>query len=154
MARAEPLARHPQGVVIDIDVVRACCGSQPTRGAYAYSVLLGADYYSGFLGGGGRTWLNPYLGFRLGATDIDRRGDFAGGLVLGLEIFKTERTSLDLQARALGLVGNADGPHAAVLPRLDRAPHSKLLRIITRTCPPQAGQRPESGRGAGRGCGL
>jgi hypothetical protein len=107
-----------RGVMLDIDVVRACCGSQATRGAYAYSVLVGADYYSGFLGGGGRTWFNPYLGFRLGATDTDRRGDFAGGLVLGLEIFKTERTSLDLQARALGLVGNADGPHAAMLPSL------------------------------------
>jgi len=113
--RAEETTR---GAILDFDVVRSCCGSHPERSRYAFTFLLGGDYYSGLLGAGRRRWLNPYIGWRIGLADTHRRADFAGGIVVGIDLLKTQRATLDLQARALGLVGNADGAHAVVQPSL------------------------------------
>jgi hypothetical protein len=58
------------------------------------------------------------IGARVGFSQTQDRGDFAAAGVFGLEIFKTSALMVDLQARALALVGNPDGPHAGVQPSL------------------------------------
>ncbi len=109
---------HGRGTVLDVDVMKACCKSHPDRSAWAYNVLLGVDLYSEALKSGRRRWLNPYLGFRAGFSQTQNRGDFAAAGVFGLEIFKTSSLMIDLQVRAMALVGNPDGPHAAIQPSL------------------------------------
>jgi hypothetical protein len=105
-----------RGIILDVDVMRACCKSQPDRSAWAYDILLGFDLYSDALQSGRRRWLNPYLGARVGFSQTQDRGDFAAAGVFGLEIFKTSALMVDVQARAVALVGNPDGPHAALQP--------------------------------------
>jgi hypothetical protein len=105
-----------RGLILDVDVMRACCKSRPERSAWAYDILLGFDLYSESLQSGRRRWLNPYLGARVGFAQTQDRGDFAAAGVFGLEIFKTSSLMIDVQARAMALVGNPDGPHAAVQP--------------------------------------
>jgi len=107
-----------RGLILDVDVMRACCKSTPDRSAWAYDILLGFDLYSDALQSGRRRWLNPYLGARVGFSQTQDRGDFAAAGVFGLEIFKTSALMIDVQARAMALVGNPDGPHAAVQPSL------------------------------------
>jgi hypothetical protein len=60
--------------------------------------------------------INPYLGARVGFAQTQDRGDFAAAGVFGLELFKTSALMIDLQARAMAMVGNPDGPHAAIQP--------------------------------------
>ena len=107
-----------RGFILDVDVMRACCKSRPDRSAWAYDILLGFDLYSDALQSGRRRWLNPYLGARIGFSQTQDRGDFAAAGVFGLEIFKTSALMIDVQARAVALVGNPDGPHAALQPSL------------------------------------
>jgi len=102
-----------RGLILDVDVMRACCKSRPDRSSWAYDILLGFDLYSDALQSGRRRWLNPYLGARVGYSQTQDRGDFAAAGVFGLEIFKTSALMIDVQARAMALVGNPDGPHAA-----------------------------------------
>ncbi|MEA2750792.1 MAG: hypothetical protein QOI41_4935, partial [Myxococcales bacterium] len=78
----------------------------------------GFDLYSDALQAGRRRWLNPYLGARVGFSQTQDRGDFAAAGVFGLEIFKTSALMIDVQARAMALVGNPDGPHAGIQPSL------------------------------------
>ena len=107
-----------RGLILDVDVMRACCKSRPDRSSWAYDILLGFDLYSDALQSGRRRWLNPYLGARVGYSQTQDRGDFAAAGVFGLEIFKPSALMIDVQARAMALVGNPDGPHAAVQPSL------------------------------------
>ncbi len=107
-----------RGFILDVDVMRACCKSRPERSDWAYDILLGFDLYSDALQSGRRRWLNPYLGARVGFSQTQDRGDFAAAGVFGLEIFKTSALMIDVQARAVALVGNPDGPHAAVQPSI------------------------------------
>lgn len=107
-----------RGLILDVDIMRACCKSTPERSDWAFDVLAGLDLYSESLQSGRRFWLNPYLGFRVGYAQTQNRGDFAAAGVFGLEILKTSSLMIDLQARAMALVGNPDGPHAAIQPSL------------------------------------
>jgi len=107
-----------RGFILDVDVMRACCKSRPDRSDWAYDILLGFDLYSEALQSGRRRWLNPYLGARVGFSQTQDRGDFAAAGVFGLEIFKTSALMIDVQARAVALVGNPDGPHAAIQPSI------------------------------------
>jgi len=107
-----------RGFILDVDVMRACCKARPERSAWGYDILLGFDLYSDALQAGRRHWLNPYLGARVGFAQTQDRGDFAAAGVFGLEIFKTSVLMIDLQARAMAMVGNPDGPHAALQPSL------------------------------------
>jgi hypothetical protein len=102
---------------IELDVDRAF-GTAPPGSSYAYVALLGSDFYSDLLGAGRRTFLNPYLGWRLGYADSEGRGDLAVGAVVGLDLLKTKSVMLDLHARALALAGSHLGPHAFVVPGL------------------------------------
>ena len=107
-----------RGLVLDVDVLRACCKSRPERSSWGYMVLGGLDLYSDALEAGRRRWLNPYLGLRAGFAQTQDRGDFAAAGVFGLEIWKTRALTIDVQARLLALVGNPDGPHVAIQPSL------------------------------------
>jgi hypothetical protein len=107
-----------RGFILDVDVLRACCKTRPERSAWGYDILVGFDLYSDALQAGRRRWLNPYLGARVGFAQTQDRGDFAAAGVFGLEIFKTSALMIDLQARAMAMVGNPDGPHAAIQPSL------------------------------------
>ncbi|MBK7397596.1 MAG: DUF4349 domain-containing protein [Myxococcales bacterium] len=70
------------------------------------------DFFRGE--GGKRRFLNPYFGFRMGYARTLGLNDFAAGVTLGLEIYKSKMVMLDLTGRALALVGNKDvGAHMA-----------------------------------------
>lgn len=66
---------------------------------------LGGASYSDFLGGGRRTFLNPYLGMRLGYAYLGEPHLVLAG-ELGLELYKQKYVVVDLSARVLGLVFN------------------------------------------------
>jgi hypothetical protein len=105
-----------RGFVLDVDVMRSCCGSAPARSDWAYDVLLGLDLFSESLGGGRQRWLDPFLGLRLGVAETQGRLDFAAAAVLGLEIVKTRVLVLETELRLVALVGDGDGPHGGVQP--------------------------------------
>jgi hypothetical protein len=109
---------NARGLILDVDVMRSCCKSRPERSNWAYDILLGYDLYSESLQSGRRRFLNPYLGARIGFSQTQNRGDFAAAGVFGLELVRTAVLMIDIQARAMALVGNPDGPHAAVQPSL------------------------------------
>jgi hypothetical protein len=105
-----------RALVVELDVARTAFTDRPPESNYAYLGLLGVDFYSDLLGGGRRTFLNPYLGMRAGFAQTAARGDLALGGVLALELVKKQSVLLDLQLRGLGLVGNDTGPHVALGP--------------------------------------
>lgn len=96
--------------VVLLGALVGCSASQETRPT--------PSLYSRSQKSGRRRWLNPYLGARVGFAQTQNRGDFAAAGVFGLELFKTAVLMIDLQVRAMALVGNPDGPHAAVQPSL------------------------------------
>jgi hypothetical protein len=103
---------------LELDFARSAFTSAPPGSNYAYLALLGSDFYSDLLGGGRRAFLNPYLGWRMGYTQSEGRGDFAAGGILGLDLLKTKPVMIDLHMRALALVGSSLGPHAILAPGL------------------------------------
>ncbi len=109
----KPFAR---AITLDVDIAHAAMTDRPTGSDYAYLFLAGIDLYSELLGGGRRKFFNPYLGFRTGYAITNGLDDFAFGGVVGVDLIKTKVALLDLSARVLGLVGNAQGPHIAVGP--------------------------------------
>ena len=85
--------------------------ARPGSGAEGHGILLtyGARMYSDFLGRGKRRLLNPYLGLRLGYGHIGYHAFAIEGEV-GLELYKSKYVMVDLNARALGLLGDhSDG---------------------------------------------
>jgi len=97
---------------IDVEGYRRI--TSPGSGLDAFLLTAGGDLYSDFLGGGKRRFLNPYFGFRMGYARTLGLNDFAAGVTLGLEIYKSKMVMLDLTGRALALVGNKDvGAHMA-----------------------------------------
>jgi hypothetical protein len=111
----KPFAR---AITFDVDIAHAAMTDRPTGSDYAYLFLAGVDLYSDLLGGGRRKFGNPYLGFRTGYAITNGLGDFAFGGVVGVDLIKTKAVLLDLNARVLGFVGNAEGPHIAVGPNV------------------------------------
>ncbi len=97
---------------VDIEGYRKI--TNPGTGLDAFLLTAGGDLYSDFLGGGKRNFFNPYFGFRLGYARVTGLNDFAAGVTLGVELFKTKMVMLDLTGRAFALVGNKqDGAHMA-----------------------------------------
>lgn len=74
-------------------------------GKNAALATFGGDIYSDLLGRGRRSFLNPYLGLRLGFGYLDRAA-FAFGASAGVELFKHEYVMVDLNVRAMGLAGS------------------------------------------------
>jgi hypothetical protein len=108
-----------RALVLELDVAHAAFTTPSAPSSdYAFLALVGSDFYSDRLGGGRRRFMNLYLGWRLGYAESEGRGDLAVGGVIGLDLVKTKTASIDLNVRAVGLVGNDVGPHAAIAPGL------------------------------------
>jgi len=102
---------------VDFDGMRRL--GNPGQGLDAFFVTLGGEFYSDFLGAGRRSYLNPYIGWRIGyarisTTDGPKDEMLVGGTV-GFELYKTKFVRFDAQTRLLGLFGNKDvGGHFGV----------------------------------------
>lgn len=105
-----------RALVLELDVAHSAFTTSAPGSSYAFAAMAGSDFYSDRLGGGRRTFLNPYLGWRMGFAETEDHGDFAFGGIVGLDIIKTKTVFVDLNARVLGLVGNDGGPHALIAP--------------------------------------
>lgn len=95
-----------RAATLEIDLYESERG--PGDGAdssHAVLATFGGAFYSDFLGHGERAFLNPYLGFRLGYGYLDSHR-FLLQAEAGLELWKTRRVSLDVNARATGLIGS------------------------------------------------
>ncbi|MBI2390858.1 MAG: DUF4349 domain-containing protein [Deltaproteobacteria bacterium] len=102
---------------VDVDGMRRM--SSPGQGLDAFFVTIGGEFYSDFLGAGRRTFMNPYIGWRLGyariATDGSAKDEMLVGGTLGFELYKTKFFRFDAQTRLMGLFGNKDvGGHFGV----------------------------------------
>lgn len=82
-------------------------------GKNAALATFGGDIYSDLLGRGRRSFLNPYLGLRLGFGYVDDPM-FAFGAGAGVELFKHEYVLVDLNVRAMGMVGGGGFDTAVV----------------------------------------
>jgi hypothetical protein len=111
---------------IDIDGLRRINDGLPTKGINLLLLTLGGEFYSDFLGGGHRRFLNPYLGFRAGyarttgpSVEAESLSEMVLGGTLGLEIYKNKTVTLDAQVRMYALFGTSElRAHVAVQPAL------------------------------------
>ncbi len=85
-------------------------------GIQLFLITAGSDLYSDRLGAGKRSTLNPYIGLRLGYARLLADDAFVLGGTLGVELWKSKALSIDLEARAYGLLGTGDGTHALIQP--------------------------------------
>jgi len=84
----------------------------------ALTATLGGRFYSEYLGGGTRRFLDPYLGLRGGYARFEHRNEIVLGIAVGVELLKSETVRLDLGAQGLVLFGTSAGAHSAVVPTL------------------------------------
>jgi hypothetical protein len=100
---------------IDVDIAR----SLEVAGSDWFAISMGGDLYSDMLGGGERTFFNPYLGFRTGYVHARGNHEGALGALLGLELYRGRWLLVDSHVQALGLFGaKGFGLHAVVQPML------------------------------------
>jgi hypothetical protein len=102
---------------LDIDGMRKL--GNPGQGLDAFMITIGGEFYSDFLGAGRRSYLNPYIGWRIGysriATNSDPRDEVLVGGTLGFELYKTKFFRFDAQSRFLGFFGNKEnGGHFGI----------------------------------------
>jgi hypothetical protein len=65
---------------------------------------FGSALYSSFLGGGRRSFLNPYLGYRVGVGYLTDASSLVLGAELGLELYKHEYVQISATLRALAFL--------------------------------------------------
>ena len=65
---------------------------------------FGSALYSSFLGGGRRTFLNPYLGYRLGVGYLSGDASPVLGAEVGLELYKHKYVQIEASLRALAFL--------------------------------------------------
>ncbi len=80
----------------------------------AIVATVGGAAYSDHLGGGRRSWLNPYLGLRTGYGRLGG-SNFVLAAEAGVELFKNKFMILDLNVRATSFFGKG-GPDVALIP--------------------------------------
>lgn len=95
-------------VSYELDVFEAADGG--SRGILA---TAGAAAFSDHLGGGRRTFLNPYLGVRMGYGRLNGSKFVVAGSA-GVEVYKSRYVKLDLDTRVTSLFG-ADGVDMALV---------------------------------------
>jgi len=66
---------------------------------------FGSALYSSFLGGGRRSFLNPYLGYRLGVGYLSGDASAVIGAEVGLELYKHKYVQISASLRALAFLG-------------------------------------------------
>lgn len=93
--------------------------TNPSSGLDLFMISLGGELYSDFLGAGKRTWLNPYVGLRIGYAHFLEKDEMTTAATVGVEIYKSKVFRLDANGRVIGFFGNKDvGGHIAVSPGL------------------------------------
>jgi hypothetical protein len=88
--------RFSRHLSFDLDLTKRFDSQE--RGIDALLATAGGETYSQLLGGGRRTHLNPYLGFRLGYARLGTHRALLGA-TLGVELAKTSWLSIDVEAR-------------------------------------------------------
>ncbi len=102
---------------LDLDLMTHVEASR-RNGVALLLATAGSEFYSNLLGAGERRYLNPYLGFRLGYANLIGDGAFTIGGSVGIELVKTRLFALEIETRALGLVGAANGTHVLLVPAM------------------------------------
>jgi hypothetical protein len=102
---------------IDIEGLRQV-GGDTTNGLDLFLLTMGGEFYSDFLGGGRRRFLNPYLGFRGGYARFLGKNEAVAGGTFGLELFKTKQFVIDTNVRIYALFGSSVGAHVGVQPAI------------------------------------
>jgi hypothetical protein len=108
--------RFMRQVSLDLDVLKRF--ESEKRGPDALLATLGGEVYSNLLGGGRRSYLNPYLGWRAGYARFEQDDQAVLGATLGVELFKNRWFHLDLEARNYLAFGGERGAHYALAPAL------------------------------------
>jgi len=104
-----------RGFSVDVDVAR----SLEVKGSDWFAISLGGDLYSDMLGGGKRTFLNPYLGFRSGYVHARGNHEISSGALVGVELYRGRWVLVDTHVQALALFGaEGIGLHAVLQPML------------------------------------
>jgi hypothetical protein len=70
---------------------------------------IGSGLYSGFVGGGRRRWLNPYLGFRAGYGYLSAEHALVVAGEVGLELFKHKYLLVEVAGRTLAFIHDGTG---------------------------------------------
>ena len=108
--------RFTRGFSLDLDLLKRPSSDQ--RGPDAVLASMGGEIYSDLLGGGERSYLNPYLGWRAGYARLDHDSQAIIGATLGLELYRNRWFGLDLEARNyLAFLGDR-GAHYLLSPAL------------------------------------
>lgn len=113
-----PRIAGSRGLVLEFNAAHAALGDKPAGEQSMYSALVGSDLYSGLMGGGRRSYLNPYLGWRAGYLQTLGNGNFALGAVIGVDLLKTKNVLFDLHVTGTALSGEGSGLHFGVAPTL------------------------------------
>jgi hypothetical protein len=108
--------RFSRHFCIDLDGLRAT--GTHGRGLDLLLLTLGGELYSDYLGGGKRSFLNPYIGFRAGYARVLSENEVAVGGTVGVELVKGRAATVDLESRVLGILGSDEGAHLALEPGL------------------------------------
>lgn len=108
--------RFMRQLSLDLDLLERFDSEK--RGPDALVATLGGEVYSNLLGGGERSYLNPYLGWRAGYARFDQDDQVVLGATLGVELFKNRWFYLDLEARNYLAFGGPRGAHYALTPAL------------------------------------
>jgi hypothetical protein len=108
--------RFMRQLSLDLDVLKRFDSEK--RGPDALVLTAGGEVYSDLLGGGKRSYLNPYLGWRAGYGRFDRDDQVMLGATLGVELYKNRWFYLDLEARNYLAFGGERGAHYALTPAL------------------------------------
>jgi hypothetical protein len=91
----------------------------PQKGGDSRIIIgtIGTAIYSGLLGGGRRSYLNPYLGLRSGFAYVSDDTNFLLGAEVGLELYKQKYLQIGVAVRGLAMFGSE---------RSDAALHTQL----------------------------
>jgi hypothetical protein len=105
----------PRAFSMDLDFLSSL--DENRSGAIDFYVFtLGTELYSDFLGGGTRTFLNPYLGFRAGFARAPNQSFVPVGGTLGVDLYKSSSVLIAIEARAYALIARDEGADFAVEP--------------------------------------
>ena len=100
---------------LHLDGLRAIGTGSPSHGLDVVLLSIGGEMFSDYLGGGKRTFMNPYLGYNAGYARFTGQNEGFAGITAGVELWKTKNVVIDAEARAFVLIG-AEGAHGAIQP--------------------------------------
>jgi hypothetical protein len=100
---------------LHLDGLRAIGAGSPSDGLDVVLLSIGGEMFSDFLGGGKRTFMNPYLGLNGGYARFTGQNEGFAGITAGVELWKTKNVVIDAEARAFVLIGS-EGAHGAIQP--------------------------------------